>query len=68
MGNLPVERVTPSFPFEKTGIDYAGPFAVKRTPGRGSHTVKGYVALFVCLSSKSVHLEMVGDLSTQSFL
>ncbi|XP_043475046.1 uncharacterized protein LOC122506792 [Leptopilina heterotoma] len=68
MGNLPPERVTPSFPFEKTGIDYAGPFAVKRTPGRGSRTVKGYIALFVCLSSKSVHLEEVGDLTTQSFL
>ncbi|XP_051168417.1 uncharacterized protein LOC127286146 [Leptopilina boulardi] len=68
MGNLPSERVTASYPFEKLGVDYTGPFPIKRTTGRGARTTKGYVALFVCLSSKAVHLEVVGDLTTQSFL
>ena len=35
--------------------------------GRGIRSSKGYVAVFVCLSTKAVHLELVGDLSTTSF-
>ncbi|XP_033212253.1 uncharacterized protein LOC117169853 [Belonocnema kinseyi] len=68
MGDFSTERVTVSFPFEKTGVDCARPFAVKRTIGRCYRTSKGYIALFICLSSKAVHLEVVGDLPTQSFL
>lgn len=68
MGNLPSERVTANRPFSRTGLDYAGPFAIKATKGRGVHSSKGYIAMFVCLSTKAVHLEVVGDLTTASFL
>ncbi|XP_062713829.1 uncharacterized protein LOC134290668 [Aedes albopictus] len=30
MGNLPQSRVTPSAPFEVTGVDYAGPFLIRQ--------------------------------------
>ena len=68
MDNLPEERVTPSRPFSKCGLDYAGPFQLKCSKGRGIRTPKGYLAILVCLATKAVHMEVVGDLTTESFL
>lgn len=68
MGNLPSERVTPSAPFLVTGVDYAGPFLIRDRKGRGSKTEKCYISLFVCLSTKAIHLEVVSSLTTDSFL
>ncbi|XP_055543659.1 uncharacterized protein LOC129729194 [Wyeomyia smithii] len=67
MGNLPVSRVVPSPPFSVTGVDYAGPFWTRQGSRRPA-IVKSYVAVFVCMSTKAVHLEAVSDLSTDAFL
>ncbi|XP_055615027.1 uncharacterized protein LOC129761333 [Toxorhynchites rutilus septentrionalis] len=67
MGDLPTERVSPTLPFLRTGVDLCGPIYF-RYPQRNSRPIKGYVAVFVCLSIKAVHIELVGDLSTASFL
>ena len=68
MAPLPAPRVTASPPFSRCGVDYAGPFQVLRSKGRGLRSSKGYVAVFVCLNTKAIHLELVGDLTTASFL
>lgn len=68
MGNLPSSRVVPSPPFHITGIDYAGPFTIKDRKGRGCKTSKSYLCLFICFTTKCVHLELVTDLSTETFL
>ena len=68
MDNLPSERVTRARPFARTGLDYAGTFHIKFSKGRGTRTSKGYLAIFVCLATKAVHMEIVGDLTTVSFL
>ena len=71
MGNLPESRINQFTPFFHTGCDFAGPFLLKdkvTRDTRGSKLVKGYVCLFICLSTKAVHLEAVSDLSTESFL
>lgn len=68
MGNLPESRVTPSRPFTVVGIDYAGPFQLRDRKGRNFKTVKAYMALFVCFASKAIHLEVVGDLTSDCFL
>ena len=82
MGDLPKERVTPNLPFEHTGLDFAGPFLTRATGEYGPksgplkakkaktpqdlQTQKSYLAVFVCFSTKAVHLEAVGSLSGPS--
>ena len=68
MANLPAARVIPSRPFTTTGLDYAGPIQVRTTKGRGHRSYKGYIALFICFATRAIHLELVGDLTTTSFL
>lgn len=68
MADLPKPRITPSRPFTNVGIDFTGHVDIKSNKGRGIKTTKGYIAVFVCLATKAVHLELVSDLSTASFL
>ncbi|XP_055613760.1 uncharacterized protein LOC129760181 [Uranotaenia lowii] len=67
MSDLPSVRVTPSSAFLKVGVDYCGPFNVSY-PNRRATPVKCYVAIFVCLAVKAVHLELVMDLTTEAFV
>ncbi|XP_055543756.1 uncharacterized protein LOC129729270 [Wyeomyia smithii] len=67
MADLPEERVNPASPFHKVGLDYCGPFYMLY-PGRKNRPIKCFVAVFVCLVTKAVHLEVVADLTTQAFL
>ena len=68
MGQLPKERVTPDSIFDRVGIDYAGPVLIKHAHVRKPTIVKAYVCVFVALSVKAVHLELVSDLTSEAFL
>ncbi|XP_059059534.1 uncharacterized protein LOC131852816 [Achroia grisella] len=68
MGNLPSVRTNATFPFHASGTDFAGPFMISSKKGRGNRITKCYLCLFVCLSTRAVHLEVVGDLSSQAFI
>ena len=68
MGNLPIERITPDRPFANVGVDYAGPFHVKYGYVRKPTIVKAYACVFVSLSIKAVHIELVTDLTTEAFI
>ena len=69
MGQLPPARIlNPKKAFEHCGLDYAGPLSLRIAPGRGQKSHKGYIALFVCLASRAIHLELVSNYSTPAFL
>lgn len=68
MGDLPAARCNPSRPFYNTGVDYTGFVDIKTNKGRGVKTTKGYIAVFVCMVTKAVHLEVVSDLTSSAFL
>lgn len=68
MGDLPATRLLSTRSFLRVGVDYAVPFAIRNRKGRGSKLVKSYVCLFVCFSTKAIHIELVGDLTTENFI
>ncbi len=68
MGMLPLSRTTPSLPFFFTGVDFAGPFTIRQGHTRKPVFLKTYAAVFVCLSTKAVHIELCASLSTTDFL
>ncbi len=67
MGDLPASSVNPSRPFSKSGVDYAGPFHI-RPMVRSKVTLKCWIAIFVCFSTRAIHVEVVSSLSTDCFL
>ncbi|XP_036145656.1 uncharacterized protein LOC118646575 [Monomorium pharaonis] len=68
MGQLPSDRVIPKRPFFVTGIDFAGPITTLVNRGRGRKTSKSYVSLFVCFTTKAIHIEAVSDLTASAFI
>ncbi len=65
---LPTHRTRPSPPFERIGIDFAGPYIIQRGNPRKPTRVKVYTCLFICMSTRAIHLELCSDLSTEAFL
>ena len=41
---------------------------MRTTSGRGHKSYKGYICVFICLSTKAVHLEAVSNLTAQGFI
>lgn len=68
MSNLPVERLEPTRPFTKCGVDYAGLVSIKTSLRRNAAVLKNYICVFVCFSTRAVHIELVTDLTTEVFL
>ena len=65
MRDLPQERLVPSFAFSHCGLDCCGPFYTKS----GTRTLlKTYVAIFICFSTKAVHVEPVMSLTKDDCL
>ena len=65
MGDLTREQVVPSFAFSNCGLDFCGSFYTKS----GTRTLlKTYVAIFICFSTKAVHIEPVVSLTKDDCL
>ncbi|XP_055614994.1 uncharacterized protein LOC129761301 [Toxorhynchites rutilus septentrionalis] len=67
VGQLPQPRTEPSRAFTVVGVDYCGPVYTKPAHRRAAPR-KAYIAVFVCFTSKAIHLELVCDLSTEAFI
>jgi len=67
MAALPKARVQPSRPFAVSGVDFAGPLVV-RSGVRRITGVKAWVAVFICLSTRAIHLKSVMGLTSGTFI
>ena len=68
LGQLPKARLNPGEVFRDTGVDYAGPLYIKSGSIRKPVFTKCYVAVFVSLSVKAIHLEPVTELTTSALI
>jgi transposase InsO family protein len=62
---LPKSRLQEVVPFKVTGVDFTGALFVNETDG--SET-KVYICLFTCATSRAIHLEIVTDLTEETFI
>jgi hypothetical protein len=67
VGNLPLDRTVGSTPFEVlgVGVDYAGPLIYKINKTKDG---KAYILLFACSLTRSIHLELLSDQTTENFI
>ncbi|KAI5717607.1 hypothetical protein M8J77_008525 [Diaphorina citri] len=68
MADLPTARVAKERPFLSVGVDFGGPFLIKESSRRNARSQKAYLCLFICFTTKAIHLELVSDLSSAAFL
>ncbi|GBO10875.1 hypothetical protein AVEN_32928-1 [Araneus ventricosus] len=68
MEDLPPSRANPRRASSTLGVDLSSPFEVKSRNCRGIRPMKTYACIFVCFTVKAVHLEMLGDLSSDCFI
>ena len=71
MSYLPEARLAINQPpFTNAGIVYFGPLTIKQGTRTCSTdgTSKRYGAVFTCLSTRAVHIDLVGNLSTNNFI
>ncbi|VDM94806.1 unnamed protein product, partial [Onchocerca ochengi] len=64
MPTVPETRIIRIRTFEHVGLDYLGPLFIKGESG----LIKRWVPLFICFTTRAVHLELVNDLTAESFM
>ena len=59
-----------NIPFDNTVIDFFGPIIVKLAKKTRANQAKAkrYVVIFICMTTHDMHLEIAGDLTTDSFI
>lgn len=70
MSNLPEDRLIPGQPpFSNVGVDIFGPWNIitRRTRG-GAANSKRWAALFTCLVTRAVHIEVIEEMTSSSFI
>ena len=69
MADLPADRLTSSPPFTFIGVDLFGPWQVVTRCTRGGATYsKHWAVMFTCLGCCGIHIELVEEMSSSSFI
>ena len=66
--DLPSIHVSNDPPFTHTGADFAGPLYIHLEGNDNVNNNKCYVCLFICASTRAVHLKLMQNLTMNSFL
>jgi hypothetical protein len=53
---------------EHVRLLHVGPFEIKGGNTRSKAITKCYIALFICMATKAIHLELVPDLTSEAFV
>jgi transposase InsO family protein len=64
-GQLPEDRTSPGAAFEVIGVDFAGPMKFRKSSKAEG---KSYLVIFACSLSRAVHLELLRNLETSTFI
>jgi len=54
--------------FTNVGVDFCGLFQLRESKRRNAKLIKSYVAIFICLAIKAIHIEITFDLSSKGFI
>lgn len=67
MADLPPERLVMSPPFSYVGLDVFGPWTVVTQRTReGATNSKRWANLFMCMSPRAAHMEVIESMDTSS--
>jgi len=64
---LPRQWTSIERPFKHTGVDFCGSISVRSGIRRVTST-KAYISVFVCFSTRVIHLELVNGLTSNAFI
>ncbi|XP_023247285.1 uncharacterized protein LOC111643520 [Copidosoma floridanum] len=68
MSDLPRARVQQNAVFQHVGVDYFGPINIMEKKFRNRVILPAYGCVFICMPTKSVHIEIASDMTTEAFL
>lgn len=68
MSDLPADRLQPSPPSTFIGLDTFGPWSIVTRKTRGASISKRWAVLFTCLYTRAIHIEVIEELSSSSFI
>ena len=68
IANLPEFRVCSEYPFQSTGLDFAGPLYLKNVYGAETTMHKGYILLCTCATTRAIHLELTPDMGVPALI
>ncbi|XP_070206193.1 uncharacterized protein [Littorina saxatilis] len=69
MASLPSDRVIPSAPFSHVGVDVFGPWEVLTRKTRGGQAnSKRWAVIFTCMSTRAIHIEVIEEMTSSSFI